>query len=272
LAQAIDRIDDLWTGTFLGRVPLGLYSRAYAFATYPRRMLGDALSAVSAGTFAELKSDPARLAAAFSGIHGLVVRAGFLVAGLLAVPAPEMVAGLLGTRWLPMVEPFRVMLAFAVLAPLERSLAQFHAAVGRPGRVVAARALQLAALAAGLVALGPALGVAGVALAVSAAAAVAVALLLAGARSIVPVSVARLFGAPSLALAVALAAAWLAGAGLREAPEFGRAAARTSAFALAYLTVLLALERRRLPAAWRLLAQLRRPAAREAVPDGEVFP
>ena len=38
LVGAIDRADNLWVGSYLGDAALGIYSRAFTFAAYPRRL------------------------------------------------------------------------------------------------------------------------------------------------------------------------------------------------------------------------------------------
>jgi len=108
LLRALDRIDDLWTGIYLGETPLGLYSRAYTFATYPRGVLATPVNLVAGGAYAELKEDRARLSRAFVRINALLLRSGFFLAGLIALVAPEFIRLMLGTKWLPMLAAFRL--------------------------------------------------------------------------------------------------------------------------------------------------------------------
>ena len=60
LLRAIDRVDDFWTGLYLGKTSLGFYSRAYTFASYPRQIISLPVNTVSTGTYAELKEDRLR--------------------------------------------------------------------------------------------------------------------------------------------------------------------------------------------------------------------
>jgi len=46
LGFLVDHLDDFWIGTFLGKTPLGYYSRAYEFARYPRRVIANPLTSV----------------------------------------------------------------------------------------------------------------------------------------------------------------------------------------------------------------------------------
>ncbi|MDW8319547.1 MAG: oligosaccharide flippase family protein, partial [Anaerolineae bacterium] len=206
LLVAQDRVDDLYTQAALGNQALGFYSRAYMFATYPRKILANPINQVAGGAYAELKGDRPRLSATFFHTNALLVRSGFWLAGALALMAPELIVLLLGERWLPMLQAFRLMLLFTLLDPIRLTVADLFVAVGRPERVVRVRALQLVVLAVGLFTLGPRLGIAGVALAVNAMLAVGIAVLLWQARAHVDLSLRRLFLAPTAALALALPA------------------------------------------------------------------
>ena len=214
LSEALDNVDDLWTGAYLGTHALGLYSRAYTFATYPRRLLAMPVNAVAGGTYAELKSERLRLSQAFVRSNALLVRSGFLLGGLLVLVAPEFVRLALGERWLPMVPAFRLMAVFTLLDPIRVTVSSLFTAVGRPEQVVRVRLVQLAALLVGLFALGARWGITGVALVVDGVLLLGLGWLLARARDHVDFSARRLFLAPAVALGAAVVAAlgglWLA--------------------------------------------------------------
>lgn len=252
-AQASERLDSLWTGVVLGTQPLGFYSRALTFAGYPRRVIANAVNAVSIGTFAELKHDVTRLAAAVREVNALLLWVGFCATGLLAVVSREFVVVVLGDRWLPMLTPFRLLLVFAVVAPIERSLANLLTAVGEPGAVGRARLVRLGVLAAGLLALGPRFGIAGVAVATSAAASVGVAVMLARARRHVEIRPAAVAGPPAATCLVSAAAALVA-AKLAAGP-MTLGLVKGSVFATVFVAVFLIAVRRRLPALRALLAE-----------------
>jgi O-antigen/teichoic acid export membrane protein len=244
LLKALDRVDDLWAGLYLGKMPLGHYSRAYAFATYPRRVLAAPINQVARGTYAELKGDRLRLSKAFFRINAFLLRSGFYFAGLLALVAPEFIHLILGEKWLPMLDAFRLMLVFTLLDPVKITIAYVFVALGRPERVVQTRALQLVVLLAGLFLLGPRLGIAGVALAVNGMLVVGIVIMLWLIQAHVDFSVARLFVTPGLALAMGL----LLGRAAIELPGIKGEHWRTGltkavGFAIAYSAVWLILER-----------------------------
>jgi O-antigen/teichoic acid export membrane protein len=247
LLRALDRLDDLWARVYLGTVATGFYSRAYTFATYPRSITAAPVNAVAAGTYSELKADRRRLSQAFFRTNAFLIRSGFFLAGLLALIAPEFILFLLGAKWLPMLDAFRLMLVFTLLDPIKMTVGNLFIAVGHPGKVARARLVQLAVLVAGLFLLGPNLGITGVALAVDAMAVVGMAILLWQARAYVDFSLASLFGAPSLALGVGLALGYSAATlpGVTGVPV-GMALAKILAFLAAYGAVLIILERRQI--------------------------
>jgi O-antigen/teichoic acid export membrane protein len=247
LEAALRRLDKLWLGLAADPVALGLYSRAARFARVPGALVGGPLVSVSGGAFAELEDDRPRSSRAFFQAAALSVRGSFLVAGTLALVAPEFVGILLGERWLPMLASFRILLAAFPLALVTRTLAQLFLARGRPETVVRVRGTQVAVLAAGLAVLTPGLGRDGAALAVVAATLVGLGLSLRFAREHVDFSARRLFLAPVVALAVALPlGAWSAGILPPATSDWALAAVEAVACAALYVAVLWALERREL--------------------------
>ena len=263
LSEALDNLDDLWTGSYLGPRALGLSSRAYTFATYPRRLLAMPVNAVAGGTYAELKGDRPGLSRAFFRTNALLVRSGFLLGGLLVLVAPEFTRLALGERWLPMVPAFRLMAVFTLLDPIRVTVSSLFVAVGRPEQVVRVRLVQLAVMVVGLFTLGSRWGITGVALVVDGVLLIGLVWLLGRARRHVDFSARRLFGAPLLALAVGAAAAlgglWLA---CRAAPgtcgnDWLSGGLKGVAYVAVFLALLLALEGRTLRDMGRELTQRR---------------
>jgi len=201
LYQALDRIDDIWVGLYLGETAIGFYSKAYSFATYPRNILAVPFNWVIGGAYAELKHDRERLSRVFRVANSLLIRSGFFLAGLLALIAPEFIRMLLGEKWLPMLDAFRLMLVFTLFDPIKITIASvISLAGGKPERVLGARMAQLVLMLGGLFILGPSLGIAGVALAVDGMLVLGIGILLWQARSFVDYSLTGLFGLPTAAL------------------------------------------------------------------------
>ncbi|MEA3337468.1 MAG: oligosaccharide flippase family protein [Chloroflexota bacterium] len=257
LMKALDKIDDLWTGFYLGATALGFYSRAYTFAIYPRRFLAMPINLVAGGTYAELKNDRHRLSQAFFRTNAFLVRTGFLLAGLLLLVAPEFILLLLGEKWLPMLDAFRLMLVFTLLDPIKTTVGDVFIAVGRPEVLVRARTAQLVILLIGLFTLGATFGISGVALAVDAMLIAGMAILFWQARSHVDFSLRRMFAIPSLALVLGIAATFavLSGLGIDNANWY-TAILKTTAFSTTYLGILLLLERAQVLEMLAMLRQL----------------
>jgi PST family polysaccharide transporter len=209
LTAALDNIDDIWTGTYLGTTALGYYSRAYTFATYPRRILALPVSAVAGGTYAELKGDRLRLSQAFFRTNALLVRTGFLLGGLLGLVAPEFIHLFLGDKWLPMLNAFWLLLLFTLLDPIKTTVSSLFTVVGRPEQVVQSRVVQLIVMVVGLQLLGSYWNINGVAVTVNFVLLLGLGWLLWKAREHVDYSPRRLFGAPAIALAAGLIIALL---------------------------------------------------------------
>jgi O-antigen/teichoic acid export membrane protein len=247
LLRALDQVDDLWAGSFLGTAALGFYSRAYTLATYPRKLLAAAVNAVAGGTYAELKGDRGRLSQAFFRTNALLVRSGFFLAGLMALVAEDLISLLLGDHWLPMLDAFRLMLVFTLLDPIKVTVADLFEAVGRPILVARVRVVQLLILVAGLFLLANRLGITGVALAVDGMLLAGMALLLRQARDYVDYSARDLFAAPLVALAVGLVLSWGI-SGVVRAPSLDWTAVfiKGPIFSTLFGMVLFVLERRRL--------------------------
>ena len=207
LSDALDHLDDIWVGAFLGNQALGFYSRAYTFATYPRRLIAFPVNMVAGGTYAELKNDRLRLSQAFFRTNALLVRSGFLIGGLLVLIAPEFVGIALGDRWLPMVPAFRLMTVFTLLDPIRVTVGQIFLAVGQPERIIRVRIVQVIVLIAGLFAFGPSLGIEGVAIIMNLVLLTGLIPLLHAAREHVDLSIWRLFAAPALAISMGMTAA-----------------------------------------------------------------
>lgn len=244
LSRGLDRVDDIWTNIFLGEQALGFYSRAYAFANYPRSILAAPLNEVSGGTYAELKHDRRRLSQAFVRTNALLIRSSFLLGGLLVLIAPEFIRLQLTAKWMPMLDAFRLMAVYTLFSPLKNMLAMLFSVTGHPEQVLRARLVQMGVLVVGLFTLGRTYGITGVAAAATLMLLVGIAQFFWQARRLVDFSLRRLFLAPSVALTLALIAGRLAILLPGVAGSDWRTGAVKSAFFLpVFALVMLALER-----------------------------
>ncbi len=244
LHRALDRVDDLWVGFYLGETFLGFYSKAYNFATYPRRVLALPVNSVAGGAYAELKTDRLRLSQTFFRVNALLIRSGFFMGGLLALVAPEFIHFVLGEKWMPMLDAFRLMLVFTLFDPIKTTIGHLFVAVGRPERLVKIRLAQFAVMVICLYLLGSFWGIAGVALAVDIMLVFGIGLLLLYVRKHVDISIRRLLLIPFLALlagmALARGALFIPGV---LGSDWRTAGVKGVLFVIVYVSVLILLER-----------------------------
>ena len=154
LVKALDNVDDIWTGYYLGSTSLGFYSRAYKFAKYPSQIIASPIDAVALGTFAELKNNGNLLSIAFNQTSSTIIRSGFFFAGLFSSIASEFIIIVMGEKWLPALPVFRLMLIFALFDPLKETMSSLFIALGKMKQVVVVKLLQFFLLITGLYLLG----------------------------------------------------------------------------------------------------------------------
>ena len=204
LANSLDRLDDIWTGFSLGELQMAFYSKAYNYTVLPKRFLADPMTSVIRGSFAELKGDRSRLSKMFSYFLSYLLRLGFFTGGMLFLIAPEFIIIFLGERWLPMLEPFQLMLVFTLINPINLAIGHLYLSTGRPELIMRVRVIQLVVLLIGLFSLGNLYGIIGVAIAVNAMALIGFTLQLVHVRNFVDYSIRKLFLTPLISLGAGL--------------------------------------------------------------------
>ncbi len=257
LAFFLDRLDDWWTGSFLGSGPLGFYSRAYEFAGYPRRVIGNPLLSVFFPTFARLQGDRLRLSRAFFRLSSLMIRAGVFLSLVLAVTAPEFIPLLLGEKWLPMVVPFQLMVIYTLFDPLLMAASNLLAATGHPGIIARTRILQLIAFVPAVFILGTLWGINGVAIAADLMIITGTVVLFYNTRRVVDYSQRTLWFWPLVAMLLCTVAVLLLGPVWRSWDTWAIAAAKLLTVAILYLPVLWIAERQQLLSGLQMLRNLR---------------
>jgi O-antigen/teichoic acid export membrane protein len=101
--------DNLIVGRLLGAVALGIYGRAYQFVVMPVNAIGGVLEKVLFPAMAEIQADLPRLSMVYRRGTALVALVTLPLSGVLAVLAPEIIGVLLGSAWLDVVAPFRIL-------------------------------------------------------------------------------------------------------------------------------------------------------------------
>ena len=167
LTFVLANFDEFWIGSYppLRATALGLYAKAYDYATYSRKVIANPLLSVFFPTFAHLQSDRPRLSRTFFRATSLMVRAGCLFSLVFILTAPEFIRLILGEQWLPMLATFQLMIVYTLLDPLSLAAQSLMMATGHPGAVLRARMIQTAIFIPAVILLSIVAGIEGVALA-----------------------------------------------------------------------------------------------------------
>lgn len=247
LEDALNRVDKLWVGVVLSEQALGLYARSTAYSRAPIDLVARPLDSITTGVYAELKGDRGRLTRAVSRITALLVYGAGLLAAVVGLLAPELIQLLIGAKWLPMLEPFRILLVASVPAAINRNFGHLLVAAGVPGAGVKIAALRLIVLIGGIATLGAAYGLTGVAISVLAASLVGFTLFIRRSEAFVDLQHWKLFGPVVPAAAAALVVGGLVGQ-LRfaDASLWIRVMVEGVGASLAYVLLLLAFQGREL--------------------------
>jgi O-antigen/teichoic acid export membrane protein len=209
LGILLDRFDDFWTGTALGSTALGYYSRSYEIAQYPERILATPITSVFYSVYAAVQEDKKALSKAFFRSSSFLVRVGFLIAIVLVIGAPEIIAILFGEIWLPIVPVFRLMLIYVVLNPLYVNLSYLIVGIGRPTLLARVRLIQVGIFVITVITLARFWGVSGVAMAANLMMLTGTFALLIYSQRFTRVSISRMLLWPSVATAASFAASYV---------------------------------------------------------------
>ena len=243
LAFLLDRFDDFWVGTALGKTPLGYYSRAYEFARYPRRVVANPLVSVLGPVFARLQGDRLHLSQAFYRAAHVILRSGFLISGAFALVMPEFIQLVIGNQWQPMLLTFRLMLIYTLLDALFMLCANLLLAVGRPQGLQRSRLIQILFFIPAVIAGARLWGINGVALAADGMLAVGFWALYRQIRNVVDFSLFRLGFWPLMALVVAWGAGLWVERNWQPTNLWLLASGKLTLFAGLYFGLLMAAER-----------------------------
>lgn len=255
LTFGLDRFDDFWVGLTRGQSPLGLYSRAYEFARYPRSVVSIPILSVFYSTFARVQSNRLRLSKAFFRAVSLIVRVGFLFSLLFILPASEFIH-LLGKQWLPMQTAFQLMVVYTLLDPVGMAAGRLLTAVGHPELTARARALQLVVFIPAVILLNWWQGIVGVAIAADVMALIGVVLLFGYTRRFVDYSIRTLLFWPVVALVVTAVPTLLLTPFWQQLNPWLVLPAKLLLITLLYGTILWLTEREQLKNGWQIVWRL----------------
>jgi PST family polysaccharide transporter len=140
-------------GHFWGAGALGLYGRAYQLATLPVQQFETSLASVAFPALSRIQHDAERLAKSFLMAYDLHISLTIPVTIICALFAEEIVAIVLGPKWMAAAPIFRLLAPVAVVFAVANPLSWLVTSTGRMGR-----ALGISATMTPLVILGIVLG------------------------------------------------------------------------------------------------------------------
>jgi O-antigen/teichoic acid export membrane protein len=126
-------VDNFIVGRELGENPLGLYSKAYDFATRTVEGFLNIIGLVLFPSYARLQDDAERLARAYlKSLRSMIAITAPLALGMF-VTAPDLIPLLLGEKWVPMIAAFQVLALVNLVKPISASTGALFASTGHPG-------------------------------------------------------------------------------------------------------------------------------------------
>ena len=210
LSQLLDRFDDFWTGSWLGSSALGSYAKAFEFAGYTRRIVADPLITVLFPTFAQLQDNRTDLSKAYFRVCSLIVRIGFLFAGIFFLVTPEFLRIFLDPSWWSIEPIFRLMLIYTLFDPIFALSGRLIVAMGQPRVLTRIKFAQILFFIPAVILLSLQFGIAGTAVAADLMLLLGFMLLVPRLREFIDFSLKRLLIWPLIALILALSCSWIA--------------------------------------------------------------
>lgn len=162
----INNGDDALVGKVLGIEALGFYTLAYGLATMPSDHVMGVIGQIMFPAFARFQGQIASLRKSYLTtlrFVSLITMPACVGAALLA---PEIIQVVYGSRWLPMVDPLRVLCIFGMIRSIVSISGSLFQGVGRPNYLTYVSFAQLIIMAAIIYPLTVAYGILGTAIAV----------------------------------------------------------------------------------------------------------
>lgn len=123
--------DDFLLGKFLGSSPLGLYTKAYAFVTFPYRKITNRVEQAVLPALSHLQSDFARLKSLYFRSVRMIGYAVFPMLLGFSVVADEFTVGILGPQWRGIIPLLRILIIFGLIRAVVSTMKWPMLATGR---------------------------------------------------------------------------------------------------------------------------------------------
>jgi O-antigen/teichoic acid export membrane protein len=158
-----ETVQNVAIGRLLGPAPLGYYGVTYRLADFPTSVIGYVVSRVMLPAYAAVQHDMVRFRRAFVQTLQRVALLSLPLTVGLAVGAEPIVRGLLGERWLPVVNPLRILALYSMVRLFASCAGAPFQALGKPHLVPIFALPQTVVTIPALIVLTPRYGVTGAA-------------------------------------------------------------------------------------------------------------
>lgn len=103
-------LDTAVVGNLLGTNKLGFFNRAQTVASYPRLLINTVVDSVAFPLYAKVNDDQGRMQGAFDKIQDIIIILVGAMAMVFVSFGEQIISLVLGSQWIEMVDPFRVLL------------------------------------------------------------------------------------------------------------------------------------------------------------------
>lgn len=128
------KLDNLIVGWYLGPVALGFYDKAYQLLLLPVNQIGLPVSGVAHSALSRARRSPQQYRDIFDRLLLLTTALGMPLTAFLYGNIHEVVAVVLGPKWLPSVPVFRALAPAAFLMTVTAGMGWIFNSLGRAGR------------------------------------------------------------------------------------------------------------------------------------------
>lgn len=146
---AASELDNFAIGKVVGITELGYYVLAFSTANLVTTYISRTVSQIMFPAYSKLQNDPEALRSVYLRVFSILVTVTAPTALTIIALAPQLIELVYGERWLPAVDPLRVLCVFGVVRAVASASGYFLNGIGRPDsvfRISLARLILLAAI------------------------------------------------------------------------------------------------------------------------------
>jgi O-antigen/teichoic acid export membrane protein len=130
--QLFVNIDIFFVGRVLGPAMLGFYTLAKQLMSYPRSAIIPILTRIAFPVLSKMQQDDEKFRRAYHKMNFMIAFVMFPFFSLLMVVTSNFIVSVFGTKWLPSIEPLRILCIYAILYSISGPTIVVCQAKGRP--------------------------------------------------------------------------------------------------------------------------------------------